>query len=218
MRNFRVNCVLLVLIIVGSVNMTSASVIDFDLLKPLANNASIPAGYGSTSEVNVSYATLNVDGTVNQNFIRFWNKEYADLNSAEFAAVNGTTLQITLSANDPLETVTLNSFYIAAYGLYIEGRYPSILRILDGTGTILWNHLPYMASSKTAEQLSPVVASNTLKLQVGYDYNIGVNKINFSLESTPVPEPSLSILLGIALGQLSWKRIRDRSQILHSIA
>ena len=79
----------------------ASTTINFDTLKPLANYSPIPAGFGSTADVSVTYKTLDTNGTLAFSDVLFWNSGYANLNTAAFPHYNGGLLDITLTAVNP---------------------------------------------------------------------------------------------------------------------
>lgn len=185
-----------------------AVTITYDPLIGNANYSPIPAGYGSTADVAVSYRTLKPsDDSVLASDLLFWNAGYGDLPSAAFAHSNGLIAEITLT---PLggKTLTLNSFMLAGYPMVDK---PSTTVHIDGAAdNVLLDYSPVTVkgAGPSHSTFSPnLVFSSPIAIEWGTDWNVGINYINYSLGGRQaVPEPGTIWLLGAgALGLLGWK-------------
>ena len=184
-----------------------ASTINFDALQPFTNYDLIPAGYGSTSEVTVSYSTLNIDGSVNSPDASLWNSGYANLNTAAFSSGNGLLLSIKLTAVNPNQSVTLNSFDVGAYpGPANFTLNATDLRVVDGSNfaNTLVNYGPFAVPGNAPHTFSPNVTSHSLNIILGTNWNNGINNINYNVSSVPLP--GAAWLLGSALAGLGVSR------------
>lgn len=179
----------------------AASVIDFDDLV-FADYDPIPAGYGSnlvgTPDVTVSYKSLNADGSVFSNSLLLWHRGYGDLTDVSLAAANGTIAEVRLDAAVGYE-VQLQSFLLA--GWPETSTIATVLRVLDGAGTILWdasNTLVLGTGSTHSTFTPPNLSGSTLRIQWGTNWNIGIDDITFSqAEVAAVPEPASLAMLSI---------------------
>ena len=188
------------LILIAAVFDSQAAAINFDPLQPFNNYAPIPAGYGSTSDVTVSYSSLNLDGSVAYSDALLWNSGYANLNTAAFSHTSGLLLSITLTAVNPNQSVTLNSFDVAAYpGPADFTRNASDLRVVDGSNfaNIFVNYGPFAVPGNAPHMFSPNVTAHSLNIILGTDWDNGINNINFNVAAVPLP--GAAWLFGTAL-------------------
>lgn len=166
-----------------------ADVINFDSLLPIVQYYTpVPIGYGSTADVTVSYRTL--DPTlipVPGNPPQVWDSGYGDLKTAVYAGYSGGILEITLTANNPSQSVVLNSFAVAAYPTGTDSRKADIFEVIDGNGNVLYDYKDFDISGSVAQILSPSVKANSISILLGYNWNNGINNINFSTSAVPVP-------------------------------
>lgn len=181
-----------------------ASTINFDELQPFSNYSAVPESFGSTPEVSVFYQTLNSDGTVESSNVLLWNAGYADLNTAAFANANGRLLNITLTAVNPNNYVTLSSFEVGGY--LQTSRDASDLRIVDGNDitNILIDYAPlgnpFTVPGDVAYTFEPNITASSIGIILGTSWNLGINNITFS--TTPVPLPAAFWFFGSALASL----------------
>ncbi|WP_404355687.1 hypothetical protein [Methylotuvimicrobium sp. KM1] len=181
-----------------------ASTINFDELQPFSNYSAVPESFGSTPEVSVFYQTLNSDGTVESSNVLLWNAGYADLNTAAFANANGRLLNITLTAVNPNNYVTLSSFEVGGY--LQTSRDASDLRIVDGNDitNILIDYAPlgnpFTVPGDVAYIFEPNITASSIGIILGTSWNLGINNITFS--TTPVPLPAAFWFFGSALASL----------------
>lgn len=189
-----------------------ANTINFDELQPFSNYSAVPESFGSTSEVSVSYQTLNSDGTVASSNVLLWNSGYADLNTAAFASSNGRLLNITLTAVNPNDYVTLSGFKVGAYPQ--TSRVASDLRIVDGNDitNVLLDYAPlgnpFTVPGDVAYIFETNITARSIGIILGTDWNIGINNITFS--TTPVPLPAAFWFFGSALAGFGFFK-RSRS-------
>lgn len=202
----------------AGVTSASAAVIDFSNLPSFTNYDPVPASYGSTPQVAVSYRSFtNSPGTPPPNELLLWNAGYSNLPAAAFASSNNLGAEITLTPMSGF-SVLLQSFQLGSYlalpPLFIgPNRTTGILRVIEvGTGNVLWDQTGLVVNS--AQTLTPgVTSANGLSLQWGYDWNIGLNNLTFQARATgtpsviPVP-PAIALFLGGAalLGWTSRRR------------
>lgn len=178
------------LILIAAVFDSQAAVVNFDALQPFNNYAPIPTGYGSTSDVTVSYSSLNLDGSTAYSDAILWNSGYANLNTAAFSHANGLLLNITLTAVNPNESVTLNSFDVGAYpGPADFTRTASNLRVVDGSNfaSIFVDYGPFAVPGNAPHTFFPNVTAHSLSIILGTDWDNGLNNINFNVASVPLP-------------------------------
>jgi hypothetical protein len=187
-----------------------ADIINFDYLPPFANYAHVPDGYGSTADVTVSYRTLNHDLTQAFSYAESWNAGYADLKTAVYAAASGYILDVTITAKDPSKSVVLNSFDVAAYPPGNYTREADVFEVRDGIGTVLVDYKSFDISGLIAQTLYPGVSANSISILLGYDWNNGINNINYSIGTAPVPIPSAILLFGTGLAGLAGTRLRRK--------
>lgn len=191
------------LILIAAVFDSQAATINFDALLPFNNYDPIPAGYGSTSNVTVSYSSLNSDSSVAYSDALLWNSGYANLNTAAFSHTSGLLLSITLTAVNPNQSVTLNSFDVGAFpGPADFTRNASDLRVVDGSNfaNILVNYGPFAVPGNAPHTFSPNVTAHSLNIILGTDWDNGINNINFNVAAVPLP--GAAWLFGTALAGL----------------
>ncbi|QSB00669.1 hypothetical protein JWZ98_18725 [Methylomonas sp. EFPC1] len=199
------------LILITAAFNAQAATINFDALQPFDNYAPVPAGYGSTADVAVSYSSLNLNGTTAYNDALLWNAGYATLNSAAFAHTSGLLLSITLTAINPNQGVTLESFDVAAYpGPGNFTRNASDLRVVDGTNptNIFVDYAPYPVPGDAPHTFTPGVTAHSIRIILGTDWNNGINNINFNVAAVPVPGAVWlfgSALVGLGLNRKTRK-------------
>ena len=179
-----------------------ATIIDFSV-GTFADYDHVPDGFGSTAGVVVSYTTLHPDLTFAYNYIERWHTGYADMTAAGYAGYPGGVLDITLTAVNPGAVVTLNSFDIGAYYTGNYTRQANIFKIVDGNNNVLRDYTSFWISGLNADTLHPNVSAPSVSLLLGYDWNNGVNNINFS--AVPLP-PSLLLLAPGLVGLASVRR------------
>jgi len=201
----RISAAFALLLVATTGSVTHAATINFDNARPFGNYDPVPAGFGSTDAVNVSYSTLNVDGTTAYSDVLLWNTGYASLNTAAFAHANGLLLNITLSAVDPGQYVTLNHFDVAAYpGPNNFTQDATDLRIVDGNNVTLADYAPGDSSFPVPGDLpytfTPNISAHSISIILGGNWNNGVNNIEFT--TSPVPLPSAAWLMLSGFGGL----------------
>ncbi len=170
-------------------------VINFDAVKPLGDTTvSVPAGFGSTAGVSVSYRTLNTNGTTAFSDVLLDGSGYA------FAHQNGLLLEITLTATDPNADVLLRTFDVASV---MDNSSATDLRVVDENNIPLVNYaMPMNAAfpaSSTPHTFVPFVSANSLSIILGTDWAIGVNNISYSYSVSSVPVPASTWLFGSGL-------------------
>lgn len=188
-----------------------AALINFDSLQPFGNYAPVPAGYGSTADVTVSYSSLNADGSVAYSDVLLWNAGYANLTTAAFAHSNGLLLSITLTAVNPNQAVTLESFDVGAYpGPGNFTRLASDLRVVDGNNfsNVLVDYAPFNVPGNSPYTFNPNVTARSLNIILGTDWDNGINNISFSIAAVPVP--GAIWLFGTALAGFGLTRKRAK--------
>lgn len=159
-------------------------------------------GNGWTGNVAVSHNTVTATGEEFANSISYWST-YGDLNDVAFASSNGYYLRIKFTPDEGY-AVNLHSFDIASYLNAV--RTAQRLRVMDLSGNILWSSEPTtLPSGPTHLSFSPEISSTTgLILEMGNDWNIGIDNVSFS--QTAVPEPATLALMGVGLSGLLLKR------------
>jgi hypothetical protein len=192
-----------------------ASQINFDPLAGTPDYTAIPAGYGSTVDVAVTYSTLKTfGGAISSGNIDFWNAGYGNLPTAGFQATNGLVGDITLT---PLNgtTLTLNDFTMAGY--YFTDKPLQTVEVLDASNAVLFafnGTIPgcCLATGGSSMVFSPNLSSSgPLSIEWGTDWNAGINYVNFNNTVSSVPEPATLSLLAAGLCGLAAARRKRRA-------
>jgi hypothetical protein len=152
-------------------------------------NTQIPDNYGSHGGVNVSYQSLNNDGSTGVGHALLWTG-YADLNKVAISAIGDGILKITLTGAGTSGLVTLNSFQVGAYQSNLTA---DVLKVLYG-GNVK-DYGPLLVSGSTALTFSPGVTAHSIDIELGKNWDIGVNNIHY----TAAPLPASLLLLGSGL-------------------
>ncbi len=189
-----------VCLLLGMALACQAAVINFDdLALLLADYDPIPAGYGSTATISVSYRTLMPDYSPFSDQMRFWHDGYSDLRNVAFADAGNRVAEITLTAIGGASLVRLNSFDLGAFSV---DRDATVMRILDGSGNVLADYAPLTVPYASHMRFTPDLAAPQLSIRWGIDWNVGIDNINVVSEGTgpgPVPEPAAWFLLASGL-------------------
>jgi hypothetical protein len=171
-------------------------------------------GNGYTPNIGVSYSTSNATG-VTHNYLGYWSTGFSSLENVAYVFDNGSLAEIRFTANPGYEVI-LNSFDL---GSYYDATNPSpdpngvinsTLKVLDGSGTVLYNHnggndhlVPYVGGLQFADL---DLSGSVIRLQLGNNWDIAIDNINFDerpTSSRPAPAPPfiLGYLgMGIAAG------------------
>ena len=195
----KIGLALVIAAILGVVQPSSAMILNFDDLA-LNNWDPIPAGYGSSGTIQVSYRSLNNDLSVYSERLLFWNDDYADLHKVAFSEISNGVAELTFTATGGADLVRLNNFQMGGWPNVNIGA--GLLQVLDGSGNLLVNWAPYTISGSTASSFSPDVAAESLRIRWGYNWNIGIDNIDITSENRGagvVPEPSTLLLLAAGL-------------------
>jgi hypothetical protein len=195
--------------LVATALFAQAATIDFDSLAGSPDYSNIPDNYGSTPAVTVSYRTLDPSLVETDPNLDFWNSNYGDLQNIAFAVNNGGIAEIRFDANNPGELVTLTSFDMG--GWFEVNRTNGLMRILNGSGAVLLdyvadnggNPVPVLGAGPSHSHFLANVSASTLILQWGYDWDIGIDNIEFStVPGDVVPEPGSVMLMALGAAAL----------------
>lgn len=169
----------------------------------------IDADYGDIAgQLDVQYTTYNGAAIASTNLL-VWNDLYNELDQVAYASFSGGMAEIFLK---PLNgaTVTLNGFDLGAWP---DTTRNSQVTILDGAFNVLFSSgptsigtLPANLSTHFAFDLS---SDDGIRIQWGPDaYNVGIDNIDFTLSSTPVPLPAAAWLMAPVVAGLGLLRRR----------
>ena len=191
-----------------TLDFENLGIVEYDPILPtLGSNANAAGngyseGSGWTPNVAVSMMTTNSSGGMIDPHIAWWSDGFGDLHNVGFHTTDGGFARITLTAN-PGFLVTLNSFDLGGYSV---DRTASRLRIMDENGTDLWNQSGATILNATHSSFTPSVTSSKLVLEYGTNWNIGIDNVNFTQMSAPVPEPVSMLILSTGLLGLAHRR------------
>lgn len=197
----------------GAGSLRAASVLDFTFSPTPANYDPISPTYGSgladTPDISVSYSSTSLDGLRVDPNLLFWNTGYGDLTGVAFATTQGDLAEIKFQAAAGYE-VELQSFLLAGYPQ--QDLVASILRILDGAGTVLWDQSGTTVLGQQGKHsvYTPNLRASTLRLQWGREWNIGIDDVVFAqVDPTAIPEPTGVAMLaigGVAVAAFAARR------------
>jgi hypothetical protein len=200
--------------------VASATTLTFDALNllnygaiptNLGSNASSPgAGYvmgaGWTPDVAVSMSTVDSFGALLNGNLSYWNQQYGDLTDVAFPVSSGNYARITLSASGG-NTVTINSFDLGGY--LTNSLNATRIRVLDSSGNILWNqdNTTVNGTGPSHSSYLPAITAQSLTLEWGDSWNIGLDNLNFTQSTVPEPASVAFLSLG-ALALIKRRRSR----------
>lgn len=179
-----------------------AAVIDFTDTGCTANNSQnclIPQTYGDTTDVDVSYRTLNLAGQSTGVGLFMFGK-YGDLNDVVYGGSDALhyIAEITLTATAG-HLLSLQSFDVATY----NGRASSVpIAIYDLAGNLLSGGT-YATGSPTHATVTPGTDYlSGVVIRWGPDsYNAGLDNIRYDIEpAVPLPEPATWAMLLLGFG------------------
>ncbi|MBX3110390.1 MAG: PEP-CTERM sorting domain-containing protein [Fimbriimonadaceae bacterium] len=161
-------------------------------------------GTGWTPNVTTSYETLDGALLHYSDQLLHWDLNYGDLEHIAFAEVGNGTARVILTA-DAGWSVRLESFDLAGWPNADHAL--SFLRVLDGSYNTVWDSGATVAhgAGPTHDHYAPDIVGQTLIIEWGQNWNIGIDNISFS-QTDAVPEPATMAVLG--LGALALKRRR----------
>jgi hypothetical protein len=163
-------------------------------------------GNAWTPNVTTSFQTVDNTGTQTWPSTSYWDTSYGDLVDVTFAAFSADNARIRFDAASG-SLVRINSFDMGGWSQTTQTT--PRLRILDGSGAILWNNdgATILGTGGTHSTFSPNITGGTLVIEFGGNWNVGIDNINF--DQTPVPEPgSVLVLLAGAAVFRARRRIR----------
>jgi len=178
------------------------------------DRAFISQDYGDRPDVNFTYRTRSFFGNTvasQTDNVEYWKNNYSELVDVIYADYNGGVAEIQV---DPLggSMIDLVSLDIGSY--FAPG--PSLLgptrtarvSIFDSN----WNEL-WTTGNRTfgglSETLMPAILpqSETFYLQLGEDWNVGMDNITFSTNMNPIPlPPSAALMLSAIVGGAFFAR------------
>lgn len=215
-----------VLALAAAAPMCHAGVINFDDLSltafdPIASNYADHglAGNGD-ARVGVSYSgSSGADSN-----LLFWPDLYGNLLKVAFTPTDGTTAQITLTA-DAGWLIQSIAFDLAAWPMLVLPHWPAVdiltdvFYALDGVSV---NAPGTLILGMTAPHVSHFSLSNASGAQVatmrwGTDWDVAIDNINFTVIRDPnaaVPEPGTLALAALALLAATRGRARPAADTL----
>jgi hypothetical protein len=190
-----------------------AVVIDYSVLSGLPNYGVVPSGIGSSASATLDYKTLNGfgNGSVSTPYVEFWNGGYSS-DDAIFASYNGGVLQVTLSAAPGLNISSL----ILNLGGYFNTNQTVEYRVYDGAYNLLLSDSAFdITGANGGTALALVLNTSTAIFQMGFDWNSGINMLEYNtVNANPsaVPLPGALVLFGTALAGVAGISRRRRKK------
>jgi hypothetical protein len=189
----------------------NAAVITFDDLKVPADGFSvIPLWYGDVGELlDVQYRSVNpADGATHDTHLKVWGQHYGDLRNVAFAPHNNFLGELSLVAAPGWEIV-LNGFDLGGWmNTDYEGQ---TVRLLDGAFNTIVDYSPVHIEGDFVGprhvHFAPGVAGQTIRIQYGPNWNVGLDNIDYSLHQVPEPASLTLVSIGL-LGSLFVRRRR----------
>jgi len=183
----------------------------------------VPAGFGSSAGVALSYAVLTGIGNspvAPLGSARLWPTGYGDLPGAIWSggsgsvAVTDLVLQISFAV-DPGLTLTIESSRLGGY----YRNQPTALRLYGPSYGLLYDSGAVIAPQTGSLLVAPnVTRDGSIILQLGPDsYNAGLNFLTYSVTTTrtppptgAIPEPGSLMLLAAGLSLFGVSTARRR--------
>lgn len=143
--------------------------------------------------------------------------DYGDLTNVAYPAFDGGTAEITLTA-DPGFMVVLSSFDMAGWPTI--DKTADVLEVFANLGSqiIQFTYVPFIEGDSGHSSFSPGQAAYELIIRFGYDWNIGIDNINFDQRTTgvnpAVPEPATMLLFCTGLAGLAVARRKKKASFM----
>ena len=192
----------------GGVACTNSSLID-------QTYGDVPGVIDVVYDRNVGLDTSGSDAAR----LRFWATGYSDLTNVAWGGTSDTagTAEIFLDPA-PGYRVQLNSFDLGAWPAASPGTMPGTIdtafSILDGSSNL------YFSSGSLAISKGPhesfvfghLANDSGFRIQWGPSaYDVGIDNLTFTVDSTTVPEPATIALFGLGLAGLGFSLRRKRA-------
>lgn len=165
-----------------------------------SNGAQIGVGYGDSAELDVRYASISLDGTTKEAFLRTWTTGFGDLAGIAYAGGGNTqAIEIFLKPAAGYE-VALLGFDFSTY----QRRVATVpIEVLSGAKLLQQATLSTNAPTHASYAANTDFYRGGVLLRFGPNaFDAGLDNLRFEVRESAVPEPGAWALMLLGFGGL----------------